>query len=51
MKVLFKDEVFKKAHNEYKKFTADERLRDLQERRIKWRRDKKACWMMQEKKV
>lgn len=40
MKTLLKNEpIIQKAHNEFKKFTADERLRDIYEARLKWQRD------------
>ncbi|HRX16984.1 MAG TPA: Rpn family recombination-promoting nuclease/putative transposase, partial [Spirochaetota bacterium] len=40
MKTLLKDEpMIVKAHDEFKKFTADERLRDIYESRLKAQRD------------
>lgn len=37
--ILDKNEDIKKAHNEYKKFTADEKMRELYESRLKQKRD------------
>ncbi|HRX16140.1 MAG TPA: Rpn family recombination-promoting nuclease/putative transposase [Spirochaetota bacterium] len=40
MKTLLKDEpIIEKAHNEFKKFTADEHLREIYESRLKAQRD------------
>ncbi len=40
--ILDEKEEFKKAHEEYKKFTADKKMRDLYEARLKFKRDNEA---------
>ena len=40
--LIKEDIVIKKAHNKYKKFTDDDKMRELYDSRIKYERDKKS---------